>query len=161
MLSSLCKLVERNEGDVFFNKLIVVQAGSITEAALWQIIYRAKNFNKGGVANIPEAKRLEIEGEKTDTFEKLIDVMKDYNILDGLGADIYGKLHKLRKYRNRVHIQNDKKPEAGAREEDLAFTHDICTWALKLTVKIIKHLNERHPQQSSRGWVDEIEIPSP
>lgn len=133
---SLCKLMETNEGGVF-NKLIVVQAGSITEAALSQLIYRAQNFNREGVPNISEAERLEIEGKEVDNFNNLINVLKAHKVLDGLGADIYGKLNKLREYRNRVHIQNDKKPEGVPREENAAFTDAICTWTLKLNVKII------------------------
>jgi hypothetical protein len=158
---SLCKLMETNEAGVF-NKLIVVQAGSITEAALDQIIYRAKTFNIEGVPNISEADRLEIEGEKADKFYNLIEVMKKYKVLDGLGADIYGKLHKLREYRNRVHIQNDKKPEGVPREEHAAFTDAIRTWALKLNVKVIKYLNERYPRpEGLEKMVDALVIPSP
>jgi hypothetical protein len=158
---SLCKLMETNEGGVF-NRVIVVQAASIIEAALDQIIYRAKTFNLEGVPNISEAERLEIEGERADKFYNLIEVMKKYKILDGLGADVYSKLQKLRAYRNRVHIQNDKRPEGVPREEHAAFTDDIRTWALKLNVKIIKHLNERYPRpEGLEKMVDELVIPSP
>jgi hypothetical protein len=158
---SLCKLVEKNEGGIF-NKLIVVQAGSITEAALWQIIYRAKNFTKEGVQNISEAERVEIEGKEVPNFKNLIDVLKTHHMLDGLGADVYSKLHTLREYRNRVHIQNDQRLKDVPREENVAFTDDICTWALKLTVKVIRHLNERYPRPGELGtMVDELEVPSP
>jgi hypothetical protein len=44
---ALCRLSSQNEKGVF-NKLIVVQAGSIVEAALDQIIYRAQNYTKEG-----------------------------------------------------------------------------------------------------------------
>jgi hypothetical protein len=146
----------------FVNKLIVVQAGSMTEAALWQIVYRAKNFTKENVPNISEAERLEIEGKEVPNFNNLINVLKTHHILDGLGADIYNKLHKLREYRNRVHIQNDNKPDGVARDEDAAFTNDVCTWALKLNVKVIKHLNDRYPRPEELGrMVDELEVPSP
>jgi hypothetical protein len=46
--ASLCKLVEANENEIF-NKLVVVQAGSIIEAALDQIFYRAKSHTREGV----------------------------------------------------------------------------------------------------------------
>src|ERR1700719_3231599 len=49
---ALCRLSATNENNTF-NKLLVVQAGSIVEAALDQIIYRAQNYTKEGVPNIP------------------------------------------------------------------------------------------------------------
>src|SRR5262249_50258812 len=92
---SLRNLVEANEGGVY-NKLIVVQLGSIVEAALAQIIYRAQNYNREGVPNISEADRAEIEGQKIDKFYKIIEVLKGYKVLDALGPDVYEDLHRLR-----------------------------------------------------------------
>ena len=89
-----------------FNKPIVLQTGSLLEAALDQIIFRAQNYNREGVPNIAEADRLAIAGKKIDKFNSIIDVMKKYKILDELGNDIYDDLHRLRKYRNKVHIQD-------------------------------------------------------
>ena len=45
-----------NEGGAL-DKLIVLQAGAIVEAALQQIIWRAQKHNVEGVPNIPEADR--------------------------------------------------------------------------------------------------------
>src|SRR5947207_11265402 len=45
--NALCRLSATNENNTF-NKLMVVQAGSIVEAALDQIIYRAQNYTKEG-----------------------------------------------------------------------------------------------------------------
>jgi hypothetical protein len=42
---ALCLLSATNENNTF-NKLMVVQAGSIVETGLDQIIYRAQNFTK-------------------------------------------------------------------------------------------------------------------
>ena len=47
---ALCRLSTTNEKGTF-NKLMVVQAGSIVEAALDQIIYRAQNYTKEGIPN--------------------------------------------------------------------------------------------------------------
>jgi len=119
---ALCALKAANEDDVF-NKLMVIQAGSIVEVALAQIIYRAQNFNREGVPNITEEERLEIADKKVDKLNNIIQLMKKYKILDGLGADeIYDELHKLRKYRNKVHIQDDVDIEGVSRREDRAFT---------------------------------------
>jgi hypothetical protein len=73
----LCKLAESGST---FNKLMLLQAGAITEAALWEIIYRAQNFNREVVPNISEEDRVEIEGKKVERFKAIIDVMKKYAI---------------------------------------------------------------------------------
>jgi hypothetical protein len=85
---SLCRLVSSNENEVF-NKLIVIQAGSIVEAGLDQIIHRAHRFNKEGVPNISEKGRLEIASTTVEKFNNIIQAMKKYKMLDGLGDTIY------------------------------------------------------------------------
>ncbi len=105
--ASLCKLVDTNENAIF-NKLIVVQAGSIVEAALDQIFYRAKHHTKEGVPTISEGHRAKIAAKKLGRFKVIIDKMREYKLLDELGVDIYSELEKLRAYRNRVHIQLDQ-----------------------------------------------------
>ena len=76
----------------------------------------------------------------------MIDVLKKYNVLKGLGDGIYEDLHKLRKYRNKVHIQDNIEIEGISRDERAAFSDDIRTWALGLNVKVLKYLNEQLPR---------------
>jgi len=102
--STLCALAEANENGAL-NKMIVLQAGAILEAALSQIIYRAQNYNREGVPNISEIDRLEIENKKVDKFNSIIDVLRKYSVLDALDS-IYDDLHTIRKYRNKIHIQD-------------------------------------------------------
>jgi hypothetical protein len=115
----LCDLSEVNESGTF-NKLIVLQVGAILESVLAQIIYRAQNYNREGVPNISEADQSEIRGKKIDKFNSVIDVLKKYKVLSDLGDDIYDDLHKLRKYRNKVHIQDDIEIEGVSRDESTA-----------------------------------------
>jgi hypothetical protein len=143
--NALTKLMKSND-DSTFNKLIVVQAGSIVEAALDQIIYRAQHFKREGVPEISEKDRQEIADTKLEQFYKIIEAMKKYGLLDALGGSIYDDLHKLREYRNRIHIQNDTKPPNTSRDEDKAFTKELVTWALGFTIKILKHLSEKYPR---------------
>lgn len=78
---ALCALKAANE-DGALNKLMVIQAGSIVEVALAQIIYRAQNFNREGVPNITEEERLEIADKKVDKLNNIIQLMKKYKILE-------------------------------------------------------------------------------
>lgn len=155
----LCKLAEANARSAF-NKPIVVQVGAILEAALSQIIFRAKNFNREGVPNISEPDRLEIEGKQIDKFNSVIDVLKKYKVLDGLGPDVYGDLHKLRKYRNKVHIQEDIGIEGVSRDDEVAFSNDIRKWALALNAKVLKFLGEKLARpEHLEGYVKPILVP--
>jgi len=141
----LRKIMEENETSTL-NKMIVLQLGSIVEAALSQIIYRAQNYTKEGVPNIPESVRLQIESEEVDTFYKIIEAMKTYKILDSLGEDIYEQLNRLRKYRNKIHIQKDLKIEGASRDDRAAFSDEVRNWALALNIKIMKFLSEKMPR---------------
>jgi hypothetical protein len=155
---TLCKLVAL--ADEQFNKLIVVQAGSIVEAALDQIIHRAKNFTKEGVPNVPEEDRKAIANAELEQFNNIIEAMKKYKILDALGASVYDDLHKLRQYRNRIHIQNDTKPKDVGRDDDKAFTKETTKWALGLNIKILKHLNEHYPRpKDMEQYAHDLEVP--
>ena len=158
--ASLCKLVEANEGEIF-NKLIVVQAGSIIEAALDQIFYRAKNHTKEGVPSISEGDRQKIAAKKIGRFKVIIEKMQEYKLLDELGASIYDDLHKLREYRNRIHIQLDNELPNVSREEDKAFSKAIVGWSLRLNVSILEHLINRFPRPAHlEQYAHQITVPT-
>jgi hypothetical protein len=155
----LCKLAESGST---FNKLMILQAGAITEAALWEIIYRAQNFNREGVPNISEEDRAEIEGRKVERFKAIVDVMKKYKILDKAGVDIYDEPDKLREYRNKVHIQLDVKLKDVPREEDKAFTDAVRDWALRLNVRVLKFLTENLARPTYlKPFAHDMTVPSP
>jgi hypothetical protein len=156
---ALCKLSAANENAVF-NKLMVAQAGSIVEASLHQIIYRAQHFTKEGVPNISKADRDELATKTVELFNTIIQMMQKYDILKGLGAGIYDELPKLRKYRNKVHIQTDVDIEGISRDENLAFSTAILTWSLELTVRVLKHLNDQFPRPKDlEQFAHEASIP--
>jgi Asp-tRNA(Asn)/Glu-tRNA(Gln) amidotransferase C subunit len=143
---SLCALKSANI-DGKFNKLMVIQAGSIVEVGLAQIIYRAQNYNREGVPNISEEERLEIADKKVDKLNNIVQLMKKYKILDGLGVEtIYDELHKLRKYRNKVHIQEDVDIAGVSRREDRAFNDQTVAWSLELCRRVLRHLDEKFPR---------------
>lgn len=156
---ALCRLSEVNDNGLL-NKLIVIQAGSITEAALDQIIYRAQNFNREGVPNISEADRQAIESTTVERFNNIIQTMKKYKILDGLGGGIYDELNKLRRYRNGVHIQLDRYPEVDSRDEIVVFSSDIVEWSLHLCIDVLKHLASEYPRPSDiEPYAHSLSIP--
>ena len=156
----LCHLVNAN-ADALFGKMIVLQAGAILEAALTQIIYRAQNYNREGVPNIEEADRGKIEESKIDKFAVAIDVLKKYAVLNGLGGDVYDELHRLRRYRNKIHIQEDVKVEGAPRDENAIFTADLTVWALNLNRLVLQHLSDALARpQHIHDYVGSLQIPA-
>lgn len=156
---ALCRLSSTNEGNTF-NKLMTVQAGSIVEAALDQIIYRAQNYTTEGIPNIPADVLKKIRDTEIERFNNIIQAMKTHRLLDSLGATIYNDLHQLRELRNRVHIQFDDKPRGLGRNDHDAFTDKNVAWALALCINILKHLSEKFPRPETLGvFAHDISIP--
>ena len=156
---ALCRLSATNENNTF-NKLMVVQAGSIVEAALDQIIYRAQNYTKEGVPNIPADDLKKIRETKIERFNNIIQAMKTRKLLDGLGGTIYDDLHRLRELRNRVHIQFDDEPEELSRDDYHAFSDKEVVWSLSLCIRVLKHLGQRFPRPEALGvFAHEVSIP--
>jgi hypothetical protein len=155
----LSKLALSNSDGVL-SKLIVLQVGSILEAALGQIIFRAQHFNREGVPNISAADQQEIEGKKVDKFNSIIDVLKKYGVLNDLGQEIYDELHKLRKYRNKIHIQDPISIVGVSRDDEIAFSDEICRWAVDLNFRVLSYLSDalRRPAHLE-NYVSEMSVP--
>ena len=156
---ALCRLSATNEGNTF-NKLMVVQAGSIVEAALDQIIYRAQSYTTEGVPNIPAEVLKKIRDTEIERFNNIIQSMKTHKLLDGLGATVYDDLHQLRKLRNRVHIQFDDEPKGMGRNDHDAFSDKNVVWSLALCIKVLKHLSGKFPRPETLGvFAHDVSIP--
>lgn len=155
----LSNLVEANENGKF-NKPILLQAASLIEVAAIQIFYRAQNYNLEGVPNVSEADRQEIEDKQIDKFAVVIDNLRKYHILDGMGAEIYDDLHKLRKYRNKIHIQLDVNVPNVHRDEDRVFTNAKTRWAVDLNWRVLSHLAEQYSRPNHiQGFVRPLRLP--
>jgi hypothetical protein len=155
----LSNLVEANENGKF-NKPILLQAASLIEVAAIQIFYRAQNYSLEGVPNVLEADRKEIEDKQIDKFAVVIDNLRKYQILNGMGADIYDDLHKLRKYLNKIHIQLNVNIPNVHRDEDRVFTNDKTRWAVGLNWRVLSHLAEHYSCPNHiKGFVQPLRLP--
>ncbi|WP_447929957.1 hypothetical protein [Sphingopyxis fribergensis] len=156
----LCALAASNV-DSSFNKMIVLQAGSILEAALIEIIFRAQNYNLEGVPNIDPVDRQRIEELKIDKFAVTIDVLRKYNVLNGARENVYDDLHRLRKYRNKVHIQEDVKIAGAPRDEEELFTDILVNWSITLNREVLQFLSEHLSRPAHiHGYVGDLEVPA-
>jgi hypothetical protein len=137
----LCNMVEKNENGCF-NKPILMQVASLIEAGLAEVIFRARHFNREGVPNVSEEDRRAIaDKKKVDKLNTIIDVMKKYKVIDGLGDGIYEELHRLRKYRNKIHIQDDVAIDGVSRDERSAFTTGLTSWSVDLCRRVLVFLS--------------------
>ena len=156
----LCELVEAN-ADSKFSKMIVLQTGAILEAALTQIIYRAQNFNMEGVPNIHEEDRQSIEGKKIDKFAVTIDVLRKYGVLEGVEGEVYEDLHRLRRFRNKIHIQDDVSIVGIGRDENTIFDEGRTNWALSLNRRVLCFLSEHLARlEHIHEYVGTLRVPS-
>lgn len=155
----LSNLVEANE-DGRFNKPIILQAASLIEVAALQIFYRAQNHNREGVPNISEEDRQAIAERQIDKFAVVIDNLRKYQILDGMAEDIYDDLHRLRKYRNKIHIQLDVNIPNASRDEHRLFTRARVAWAIDLCWNVHAHLEAQFARpEAIRGNVQPLFLP--
>lgn len=155
----MCDLVEANE-DGKFNKPIALQAAALIEVAAIQIFYRAQHYNREGVPNISEDDRQEIAAKQIDKFAVVIDNLRKYGILDGMGGGIYDDLHILRKYRNKVHIQGSVNIKGASRDEVELFTDALVEWAIDLNWRVLNYLQEHYPRpEHIGGYVNPLRLP--
>jgi hypothetical protein len=76
-------------------------------------------------------------------------------------ATIYDEPHKLRKYRNKVHIQTDVDIKDVSRDEPAAFSKTIVDWSLGLIVRVLSYLNATYSRPKDLGqYAHELSIPS-
>ena len=86
--------------------------------------------------------------------------MKARKLLDGIGGTIYDDLHRLRKLRNRVHIQFDDQPEKMGRDDHDVFNDKEVAWSLALCITVLKYLGKQFPRPKDLGvFAHEISIP--
>jgi hypothetical protein len=81
--------------------------------------------------------------------------------LDQHASDkIYDQLHDLRRYRNKIHIQDDLGIKGVSRDEGTSFSPDICSWASTPAVQVLKYLSERLARpEDLRHYVQPLAIP--
>lgn len=142
----------------FLIKPIIIQIMSIIEAILYDFHYRIKWYTREGVQNLAEDLISQIRQKKIDDLEKYIASAKSRAFFDTVHENFYSDLDKLRKIRNRIHIQNDKN-YSPADEAD-AFTPEnkyLAECALEVVFRTMLKKYPRPP--STVGHVQNFQIP--
>jgi hypothetical protein len=151
-----------NDGDANRKRLlckpIIIQLVSIIEAMLYDFHFRVRNHTSEGIVNVGLDVMAAIRGESVDKFAKYIQNVKDHKIIPDEDGKLFDNLDLLRRLRNRVHIQNDR------RELELddmnAFSEYKKTLAERCLERIAKTLAEKYPRKkSAQGYVKDFEFP--
>jgi hypothetical protein len=134
-------------------KPITIALVSITEAMLYDFIERVK-----GPERVDTLPRDIIDGIKAKTYKKLDHYIASARKHDLFDADdgFYARLDELRKLRNRIHIQNEKKHFE--RNEGDAFSVTRKARAEEVLEYVCKYLSYKHTR-SARGYVATFEFP--
>lgn len=139
-------------------KPIILIIVSITEALLQDFHMRVKTHSMEGVRNVALKVIEYIKGKHIDVLETYINSAKKHDFFKMADTPFYDSLHELRKLRNRIHIQNERKNTPSNESE--AFREDKKILAEKVLEKMMKIMSaEYHRNLSTIGYVDDFELP--
>ncbi len=125
-------------------KPIIIFISSIIEAVLHDFYYRVNKFTIEGVRNIATDIINEIRGKEINAFQKYLDNSRKHNIFSAPDERFYDLLERVKKLRDRIHIQNTKQYEP--LDEYEAFTEDekrITEMACEAVLKTMFHRYKR------------------
>lgn len=138
----------------------MLQVTSLIEVVLDQFFYRAQNYSREGVPHVPDEDLNQIKSKKIDKINTMINVMQKYRILDNFYEEVYDDLHKLRKYRNKIHIQGELKIDGVPRDEVKQFTDEIARWSIELNWEFHNYFCDKYPRPDDIcGYVDPLSLP--
>lgn len=155
----LCTLYRlRAAGDAqtkrHLQKLITILNVSIIDAVLHDFYSRVRTHTREGVANVAAAVIAEWRGTAIDRLERFITQAKKHDLF-GQPDDFYDDLHTLRKLRNRIHIQNEKKDFEP--DDYQAFTEARMVLSEKAVEKVLTHMAAHHARV--HDYVADFQLP--
>ena len=139
-------------------KPIIVSIGSICEALLHDLHCRMETFTIEGVSGIATSVLAYVRGKNIDKFDHYISSAQKHSLLGAPSEPIYEELDKLRRLRNRVHIQNDK--SHFELDESEAFSAARQVSAEQALEKLVKVISKNHPRPAhAAGFVGDFNFP--
>ena len=177
IISKLYVLKSKDEAShsCIYNKPIVVILGSVVEAIIYDLYFKAKKFTIEGVKGLTKDDIKDITDNKHDQFSEMIRIARKIKLFkhDKNEPDIYISLFFLRDLRNRIHIQNSiiskssKFPKGDSRyinpialkeDESEVFTEDILKKMEILVERIFKYF-EKFVRFDGQSFVDPFSFP--
>jgi hypothetical protein len=144
----------------FLDKPITVILVSICEALIFDLIDRSKYFTQEGVSGLSEQELDRLRQAKAWSFDKKISLLKELDLLKSQNSDVYERLEKLAKLRNRIHIQNENKNFED--DEAKAFTYQRRLKAEEMVELLMIRFGELYPRPThivKSQYVEDFELP--
>lgn len=141
-----------------YYKPIIVWIGSITEAMLHDIHYRARTFTKEGIKTLSDDVLSTIRSKALNDQDKYIASARKHDILKTEGKPkLYDHLDELRRLRNRLHIQNAHKDFEI--EDHKAFTKERLTMAERILERVAKGLAKHYKRPNHAHFSSDFTFP--
>jgi len=139
-------------------KPIIIFIASICEAVLADLHMRIRVYTFEGVKNVAENVMAYIRSKKIDEFDKYIASARKHDFFDAGDTSFYEALDKLRKLRNRIHIQNDKRHFEP--DEYNAFTPSRQELAERVLEKVMKTMLAKYSRDREHyACVADFQLP--
>ena len=139
-------------------KPIVVFIASICEAVLADLHMRIRLYTLEGVKNVAQNVMAYIRSKKIDQFDKYIASARKHDFFDAGDTSFYKALDTLRKLRNRIHIQNDKRHFE--LDEYNAFTLTRQELAERVLEKVMKTMLAKYSRdRQNYACVSDFQLP--
>ncbi|MER9683492.1 hypothetical protein NKJ23_30050 [Mesorhizobium sp. M0184] len=140
---------------VYLLKPMIITNVSIIDAVLHDFYFRVRNHTREGVANLAEAIIAKLQGMvRIDKLELYI-AQAQTNDLFGEPGEFYEQLHDLRKLRNRVHIQNEKRHFDP--DDRHAFSEARLLQSEQALEKVLSTMAAKHSRKHDH--VEDFELP--
>lgn len=156
ILKILYEQYVKNENSLLIKPIIILNT-SIIEAVLYDFIEnRIKRANRSEII-FPDISAL-FKSKRFDKFEHYIEQARKYNFFDVKNENFYSAMHSLRKKRNRIHIQNNKRGEPCNEEE--VFNEKSKILSEKILEKVFNIMvNKYSRREEYHGYVEDFKIP--
>lgn len=156
ILTRLNKVYENDPSALFIKPMILI-TGSIIEAILCDFNSRIKNNRLEGVHSLTQEIIDNVRGKQIDDFEKYIEQARKHDFFDVSQSNFYDSLHRLRKIRNRIHIQNKKHHKPF--DEIEIFNNKTKISSEKLLEKTMLVMEQKHFRPKIKNYVGKFELP--
>ena len=146
---------EDSKKRVPLRKPIILILVSVAEAMLYDFLVRIQSSEH--MATLPAETVEVLQTKKYSQLNHFIAIARSHDLLSA-GDELYDQLDKLRKLRNRIHIQNEK--NHFEQDERVAFRFQRQREAESVLENIAKSLALYHPRKTTtHGFVADFEFP--
>lgn len=141
----------------YLRKPMIITIASVLEVLLFDLHLRITSHTIEGVDNIKEEIAKTIREKTIDDFSKFIDSAQKHHLVGDPVTGIYERLHELRKLRNRVHIQNEKR--YGEKKEKKTFSADRLEEAEGILELTMQKFEQKYLRGHDKHFVTNFRLP--